>query len=81
MRKSGLLSRHGTPQAQIVKAAARCYLQQCSRTNRIKPDNRTGVVGLNPAIYANSMGMLMESTLKGLTLRSFPHLPAIVGGG
>ena len=69
------LSRHGTPQSpdELKQLPAVIYSNAAAQISYQTPDNRTGVISLNPAIYANSMGMLMESTLKGV---GFARLPA-----
>ena len=75
------LERHGTPITLSDLKGLPAVIYTNSSTglalNYCDPDGIEGSVNLTPAIYANSIGMLLESTLKGI---GFAHLPAIFCG-
>ena len=73
------LSRHGTPQSpdELKQLPAVIYSNAAAQISYQTPEDKTGMISLNPAIYANSMGMLVESTLKGV---GFARLPAFACG-
>ena len=61
-----------TPE-KLSRLPAVIYSYALQQVNYVAPDGKNGTLNLKPAIFANSIGMMLNATLKGI---GFARLPA-----